>query len=327
MTLAEKLVELRKARGWSQEDLAEQLDVSRQSVSKWESGASLPDLDRVLNLSRIFGVSTDYLLRDDLDQTEAPADVPAPADPDEPLHPVGSDEAEAFLALTREQAPRFANAVALCVLSPIPLLILAALSQASDRISENAAASIGLTVLLILVAIAVKTFISGGLQLSAYEYLEKEPLQLNPALYRSIEQQMREYRPTFSSGIVRGVTLCIVGVIPLILAACLEASDLTCILCVCLLLAIVAIAVRLFVRTGMQQGAFHKLLQLEDYTPEHKRSGNALSGVYWCTVTAIYLAASFLTGDWARTWIIWPCAGVLFGAIYALAQAISRRKS
>ena len=51
MTMAEKLIALRKQRGWSQEDLAEQLDVSRQSVSKWESGASLPDLDRVLNLS------------------------------------------------------------------------------------------------------------------------------------------------------------------------------------------------------------------------------------------------------------------------------------
>ena len=67
MILADKIIENRKKNGWSQEDLAAQLDVSRQSVSKWESGASQPDLDKVLAMSRIFGVSTDALLKDELD--------------------------------------------------------------------------------------------------------------------------------------------------------------------------------------------------------------------------------------------------------------------
>lgn len=57
----------RKQNGWSQEDLAEKLNVSRQSVSKWESGASVPDLDKILKLSNIFGVSTDCLLKDDME--------------------------------------------------------------------------------------------------------------------------------------------------------------------------------------------------------------------------------------------------------------------
>ena len=61
MILAEKIMEMRKKNGWSQEELAYQLGVSRQSVSKWESGASIPDLERILKLSEIFGVSTDYL--------------------------------------------------------------------------------------------------------------------------------------------------------------------------------------------------------------------------------------------------------------------------
>ena len=59
MILAEKIAALRKKNGWSQEDLAMELNVSRQSVSKWESAASIPDLDKILQLSRIFGVSTD----------------------------------------------------------------------------------------------------------------------------------------------------------------------------------------------------------------------------------------------------------------------------
>ena len=64
MDFAEKIIMLRKQKGWSQEELATQLDISRQSVSKWESRMSVPDLDKVIKLSKIFGVTTDYLLKD-----------------------------------------------------------------------------------------------------------------------------------------------------------------------------------------------------------------------------------------------------------------------
>ena len=67
MSLGDKIAELRRQRGWSQENLAERLGVTRQSVSKWESGASVPDLDKIIGLSELFGVTTDYLLgREDL---------------------------------------------------------------------------------------------------------------------------------------------------------------------------------------------------------------------------------------------------------------------
>ena len=79
MILADKIAELRKKNGWSQEELAGQLGVSRQSVSKWESAASIPDLDKILKLSELFGVSTDYLLKDSWEPEEEalPAVMPA----------------------------------------------------------------------------------------------------------------------------------------------------------------------------------------------------------------------------------------------------------
>lgn len=64
MTLSEKIVKLRTGRGMSQGDLAEALEVSRQSVSKWETGQSVPDLDRIIRLADLFGVSVDELVRD-----------------------------------------------------------------------------------------------------------------------------------------------------------------------------------------------------------------------------------------------------------------------
>ena len=71
MILADKIIALRKKAGWSQEKLAQQLNVSRQSVSKWEGAQSVPDLEKVLQMSRIFGVTTDFLLKDEVEIPEA----------------------------------------------------------------------------------------------------------------------------------------------------------------------------------------------------------------------------------------------------------------
>ena len=63
--LGKKIQLLRKGRGLSQEQLAIQLTVSRQAISKWELGEAMPDTENIIQLSKVFGVSTDYLLNDD----------------------------------------------------------------------------------------------------------------------------------------------------------------------------------------------------------------------------------------------------------------------
>ena len=73
MKLSDKIIQLRKSNGWSQEDLAENLNVSRQAISRWESGTAQPDASNVLNLSKLFGVTADYLLNDEY---ESDLDVP-----------------------------------------------------------------------------------------------------------------------------------------------------------------------------------------------------------------------------------------------------------
>ena len=74
MTLSEKIISLRKAHEWSQEDFSEKLNVSRQAISRWENGVALPDAQNVLQISKLFGVTTDYLLNDDY---ESDRDIPA----------------------------------------------------------------------------------------------------------------------------------------------------------------------------------------------------------------------------------------------------------
>ena len=74
MKLPDKIIKHRKANGWSQEDFAEKMDVSRQAISRWENGTALPDAQNILQISKLFHVSTDYLLNDDY---ESDSDIPA----------------------------------------------------------------------------------------------------------------------------------------------------------------------------------------------------------------------------------------------------------
>lgn len=78
MKLSEKIIYYRKRAGMNQEALADQLGVSRQAVSKWETGEAVPELNKVVQLAKLFHVTTDELLLDDAEE-EAPEPAPAPA--------------------------------------------------------------------------------------------------------------------------------------------------------------------------------------------------------------------------------------------------------
>ena len=161
MILSEKIIMLRKKYGWSQEELAERLDISRQSVSKWESGASIPDLERIVSMSQLFGVTTDYLLKDEMEETEF-TDGMTPEITEGKVITV--EEANTFLEATKKYAARIAPAVSLCVLSPVVLLWLLGMAGAKrGAVTENVAGGIGLIVLLLMVVVAVAVFLLTGI--------------------------------------------------------------------------------------------------------------------------------------------------------------------
>ena len=217
MILGEKITQLRKQQDWSQEDLAAQLGISRQSVSKWESGASIPDLDKIVSMSRLFQVSTDYLLKEEM-ETEALPALP-PKEEAETLRSVSLEEATAFLDLTQKTAAKIASGVACCILSPTALILLGGLSEfgAGNRLSEDAAASAGMTILLLLVAVGVAILVSNGMRLEKYDYMEKEPFALQHGVAKIVEKRKEQFAATYRKCITVGVTLCIVGAVPLLL--------------------------------------------------------------------------------------------------------------
>lgn len=123
MIVADKIAGLRKEKGWSQEQLAEQMGVSRQAVSKWESGQALPDLDKILALSQLFGVTTDYLLK------EAIGDPALPGESSPPVKRVTLAQARAFLQWRKKAALLIGAGTFLCVIGVIPLLLLGAAAE------------------------------------------------------------------------------------------------------------------------------------------------------------------------------------------------------
>ena len=127
MNISNRIIRLRKQKGWSQEELAEKLDVSRQSVSKWESSASVPDLTRILQMSELFGVTTDYLLKGDGETlpTGSVENENGSYIEEEKSSMLCDEQVKSFLSDTAHFAYMIALGVVLCILSPALLIGLA----------------------------------------------------------------------------------------------------------------------------------------------------------------------------------------------------------
>ena len=306
MKLEEKIVRLRKERGWSQEELADRLDVSRQSVSKWEMGTSVPELDKIIAMGELFSVSLDYLLKEDAPVTETP--------PDDRVR-VERDTVDAYLALAPAAYARIALAVSLCILSPVLLLFLLSFSlDELSSLSETAAVAWGVTVLLALVAFAVVIFIRYGMELTPYEYLKKKKLSLDEKTIAFLKGKQAEMRKKHAYGIGIGVGICVLSAVPLV--ATIASSDKTILQAVCLLLVACAVGVYLIVRFACALGVYDTLLSEGEYSDERKgRNEDGIAGIYWSVVTAAYLGISFTTSAWGITWVVWPCAAILYGAV------------
>lgn len=331
MTFSEKTSALRKQKGWSQEELAEKLMVTRQAVSKWESAQSMPDLDKLVQLSEALGVSTDYLLKDEQAQS---APVPATAEQTVKPRHVTQEEAKRFLQLQMAAIPKTTLGVALCVWSPIALIGLPVLrSTLNWGFPEEICSGIGLCVLLVMVAAGVALLLTASGKLREFEYLEREPIETDNGAREQALHMQREMASFCTRQNTIGVVLCILSVLPLFALMCVPGvPDGYYSLAVCALLLLVGIACLLLVRTGSMRGAVDKLLEQGDYIRENKaksRFVGAVSAAYWLVVTAVFLFYTFGpngNGQPQYSWFIWAIAGVLYGALMA-ALSVYRKKS
>ena len=327
MILADKIIENRKKNGWSQEELADRLGVSRQSVSKWEGAQAVPDMKKIIQMSELFGVSTDYLLIDDIEEPKAPEVTPVDSGLEETVRQVSMEEASAFLEHNGRAAGTISTGVMMCILSPVLLILLSGLAEAekiamNTRIAEMA----GTAVLLIIVATAVGMFVMTGMRGKEYEYLENLDIDTAYGVSGMARERRSQYAERHTRLLIVGIMLCIIAAVPLLILDMSNYSNNTDVLPiagVCLMIMTVAAGVKMIVLTCIRQDGFDKLLEEGDYTRLNKKAGK-YDGVYWGIALAVYLIWSFVTNRWDISWIVWPIAGVLYFVYHEIARAIVR---
>ena len=326
MIFADKLIALRKKAGWSQEELAEQLGVTRQSVSKWEGAQSVPDIDKILQMSRLFGVTTDYLLKDAQSEPES-----TPDDEVSPLPRVTLAQANDSLAKTQANAPKLALATALCIVSPIPLLALGTLREAGlFGIRDDLAGGIGIIALLVIIAAAVAIFMQCSASVRAYEFLQKQAIETEYGVTGLAKERRDAFAPQYDKANIIGTVLCVLSAVPMFAAMMAGASFLVS-ASICLVLVLVACGVYAFVRVGAVQDAMDQLLEEGDYTRPNKAIKsriNALTAAYWLVVVAIFLWYTFGpygNGQPQYSWFIWAIAGVLYAALVIAVKAFMKK--
>ncbi len=320
MILADKIIELRKKAGMSQDELAELMDVSRQSVSKWEGAQSIPDLSKILKMSEIFGVSTDYLLKDDF---EKPApEISETVTDSKPLRRVSMEEPNKFLMVNERSAFKTAVRVALCILSPVPTTIL-------SELSVTLSTTLGIVFLFIMIAGAAGLFISAGADKKPFRYLIKEGIDTAYGVDGMLREKQTKFSFMHARNLIIGVALCILSVIPPTLIGTMfpESDFLNC-MGVGLLFVMVALGVFLILRTSLIKSGFSKLLEEDRFTREKKsreRETGSITGNYWLIVTAGFLAYSFITNDWGRSWIVFPVAALLTPVVHQIEKHIKSK--
>ncbi len=323
MILAEKIIRLRKQLGWSQEELAEKMGVSRQSVSKWESTNSIPDLNKIILLSEIFSVSTDFLLKDE----------------NETIETVDSDQQSNVIQVSLEQALLYVNSkvtvsqlntkgAMLCICSAIPLFFFMAMAETNRfGITDNIAPALGIVSVLIIVSISIGFFIKTNQYDEHIESIDNEPFELAYGVHSVMKEKLKLFRPTYNFKTVLGVFFFIVSAAPLLLVNILIDNSTLTLLMLIVLLLMIAAGVQIVSPASAKYDAYTFIINDRTISTEKSnrtKRAEKLAAFYWPLVVAIFLGWSLWTMDWSNTWVIWPVSAVLFAALVGLMELLDK---
>ena len=254
MILSEKITELRKMNGLSQEALGEKIGVSRQAVSKWEMAQTVPDLNKIIAMAEVFGVSTDALLRDDLEivtkSIEVNSDTTAST-----VRVVKTEEIDDYFSAHNKLAKRIALCIFIFSLAATPGIVLSAIGETYGILG----AIIEILALVIISFIAVPTL----LQMPKYSYLKKDGIELEYGIKGKTEELKKAFTPTLYIGIVSGIAVCISSVIPMMVCSFFEINcDLHIALGGCLMLLFISAGITSIVFVLIKWQGFRRVLSI-----------------------------------------------------------------
>jgi len=324
MILADKIVKLRKQLAWSQEDLAEKMNISRQSVSKWESANSIPDLNKIIKLSEIFDVTTDFLLKDEHEAFEAKVDCKGSS-----VAQISMEQAIKYVKDKMDASALITKGVILCLCSVIPLFFFLAMAETNKLgLSGDMAAGLGILAIILMVSAGVSFFIKTNQYESETAVIDNEAFELSYGVHSVFQDKLQKFRPSYNKSLSVAIFLFIFSFVPLMFSGLFsDGSEVTMMMLIVLIL-LIAMGLYILLPVSTRFEAYNSILkdhtEAETETSKRAKRAEKLAAFYWPLLTAIFLGWSLWTMDWGTTWIIWPVGGVLFAALVGLMELLDK---
>jgi len=324
MILADKIIKLRKQSAWSQEELAEKMNISRQSVSKWESANSIPDLNRIIILAEIFDVTTDFLLKDEYETFESKNESKESS-----ITQISMEQALKYVEQKMEVATLVTKGVILSLCSVIPLFFFLAMAETNKvNMTDDMAAGFGVLGILIMVSVAVSFFIKTNQYENEIAVIDHDLFELAYGVHSVFQEKLEKFRPRYNLRLSIAIFLFIISFVPLMFSAMFfKGSDITLMMLILLML-LIATGIYILSPVATRFEAYNSILKDNVKTEKGKREKRAekLAAFYWPLLTAIFLGWSLWTMNWSVTWIIWPVGAVLFAALVGLMELLDKEE-
>ncbi|MEK1311331.1 helix-turn-helix transcriptional regulator [Limosilactobacillus fermentum] len=281
MKLADKIRQLRIEKGWSQERLAEEMHVSRQAASKWESEGAEPELSKLRKLADLFGVTTDYLLRDENDERVTP---------EQPLGP-SKEEVVSYLTAVDRVRWELALGVGLFELSIAPQVYLSANPLG---MSATVAQGLGMTILMVGIALAIILCWHSGTVYKRYPNLRTQPVS-GPAREYVQSDLAKQQRKTWLA--VVGIVVICLSWLPIQLF-----GDSAALQALLLVLVGLGLAVFLWAETAIQDR--RRLLRGQREPSKLDRYRN----VFWMATGALFIVLATFDATENYSWLVFIVA-------------------
>lgn len=288
MNLGENLQNLRKQNGLSQEELAEQLDVSRQAVSKWESNQTYPEIEKIMLICDLFHCSMDTLVKGTIKEE--------------------SDEKQEYDTFMMKFGKGISFAIFLILVGVTLLLTVMAFSPNKESLEEYT--MIGVIFLFVFIAMAVPIFIILGIKM---EHIKQKYKNLYD-IYTKEEKE--EYNQKFSITIAFSVSMILVGVVIMLTLYGLHIFNKNSLFPIAIFMVFITGIVPVIVKAGIEKEKFEMTIlnNIKEQNASEALIGK-ISAVIMISATIIYFILGFVMNLWKINWILFPIGGMLCGIV------------
>lgn len=322
MIFADKLISLRKKYGISQEELADKLNVTRQSVSKWEGAQSLPDLQKMIQISQMFGVSTDVLLKDELSLDEG-----AFAQSQVIVKKITTEQVTEILQHTKRKSVLFGIATAFCFLAFAMVWLFMSLSNVIDEYVRNLSSILAAVSLFTLIVTAVSIFAYASHRNRKYKYLNNAVLKMSAETSEIVDNAQDNYQVWYIVKKIIGLALCVLSLLPVLISDVFDSLvDNSVYLAVFICLFMLSVGSAILVSNAIRWNVFTLLLQQRQFAKDISKT-NALIGkisiVYWPIVLLVYILVGVMSLAWGVCGVILLVAVVVYILVVSIIHMVA----